>query len=158
MYDPQPIRDRPVGLEFPHCAGRFRRRGSPILSQAVGVVKVWNNFQSRDGSLSFPGCVGSYMYDLQPISDRPVGLGFPHRAGRVRPAGDLCFRPRVVGVVEIWRDFLSGHKKKSSPGGAGFIFEPQPISDRPAGLGFPHHAGQFSTRGFTVFVPGMSEL
>ena len=29
------------------------------------------------------------MYDPQPISDRPVGLGFPHRAGRFRPGGSL---------------------------------------------------------------------
>ena len=29
------------------------------------------------------------------------------------------------------------------PGCAGLILEPQPISDRPAGLGFPHRAGQF---------------
>ena len=30
----------------------------------------------------------------------------------------------------------------SSPGGAGFILEPHPISDRPVMLGFPHREGQ----------------
>ena len=33
--------------------------------------------------------------------------------------GDLCFRPRVVGFVEIWRDFSSGDEKLSSPGATG---------------------------------------
>ena len=30
--------------------------------------------------------------------------GFPHLAGGVDP-GDLRFRPQVVGVVEVWKDF-----------------------------------------------------
>ena len=30
-------------------------------------------------------------------------LGFPHRAGQYRPGG-ASFRPRVVGVVDLWED------------------------------------------------------
>ena len=44
------------------------------------------------------------MYDPQPISDRTVGLGFPHRAGGFDP-GDHRFRPEVVGVVDELKDF-----------------------------------------------------
>ena len=44
------------------------------------------------------------LHESQPISNQPVGLGFPLRAGRYNP-GDHCFRPRVVGVVGIWKDF-----------------------------------------------------
>ena len=35
---------------------------------------------------------------------QPAGLGFPHLAGRSDPE-DLRFRPRFVGVVDIWEDF-----------------------------------------------------
>ena len=38
-------------------------------------------------------------YTRTPISDRLVGLRFPNRAGRCR---GLRFRPRVVGVVDLW--------------------------------------------------------
>ena len=56
---------------------------------------------------------------------------------------DHRFRPLVVGLVDVWRDFWYGDRTLSSPRGASFIFEPQPISDRPAGLGFLHCAGRF---------------
>ena len=44
------------------------------------------------------------LYDPQPISDRPVRLAFPHRAGGFDP-GDDRFRPQVVGVVKVLKDF-----------------------------------------------------
>ena len=57
-----------------------------------------------------------WLQEPQPISYHPVGLAFPHLAaitqlgwrfhtlrGGTDP-GDLRFRPRVVGVVEIWKD------------------------------------------------------
>ena len=55
---------------------------------------------------------------------------------------DRSFRVRVVGVEDIWKALRSGDGTLSSPGCAGFIYEHQPISDRPVGLGFPHHAGR----------------
>ena len=59
------------------------------------------------------------------------GWGFHTMRGVFDP-GDHRFRPQVVGVVDVWRNFLSGDGNLSSPGGAGFILEPQPISDRAA--------------------------
>ena len=59
------------------------------------------------------------------------GWGFHTVLGSFDP-GDHRFRPQVVGVVDVWRNFLSGDGNLSSPGGAGFILEPQPISDRAA--------------------------
>ena len=45
-----------------------------------------------------------WFHKPQPISNQPVGLGFFHTLrGGIDP-GDLRFRPRVVGVVEIFRD------------------------------------------------------
>ena len=64
----------------------------PFRPQIVGVVKVLNDFFSGDGNLSSSECVCS-MYDPQPMSDRPVGLRFPHRAGRFRPEGSPFISP-----------------------------------------------------------------
>ena len=54
--------------------------------------------------------------------------------GGVDPPRELRFRPRVVGFVDVWKDFRSGDGNLSSPGCAGSMFEPKPISDRPMGL------------------------
>ena len=89
-----------------------------------------------------------------PISNQQVGLGFPHRAGRYHPR-DLRFRPQVVGVVEICKDFQSGDETQSFPSAATsalargatlaarWLYEPQPISNQPVGLGLPHRAGRY---------------
>ena len=39
--------------------------------------------------------------------------------GRGFDSGDLLFRSRIVGVVDVWRDFHSGDKTLSSTGAAG---------------------------------------
>ena len=41
-----------------------------------------------------------WLHESQPISDHPVGLRFPRRAGWYRP-GDHRVRPRFVGVVDV---------------------------------------------------------
>ena len=46
------------------------------------------------------------------------GWGFHILRGGINP-GDLRFRPRVVVVAEIWKDFFPGDGKLSSPGVAG---------------------------------------
>ena len=50
-----------------------------------------------------------WLHEPQPISNQLVGWGFYTAPGGIDPR-DLCFRPRVVGVVEIWRNFSSGDK------------------------------------------------
>ena len=45
-----------------------------------------------------------WFHKLQPISDQPVGLGFPHCAGRFDHGGHR-FRPGLVGVVDVWKSF-----------------------------------------------------
>ena len=47
-----------------------------------------------------------------------LGWGFYTLRGGIYP-GDLRFRPQVVGVVEVWREFSSGVKPLSSLGAAG---------------------------------------
>ena len=56
---------------------------------------------------------------------------------------DHRFSPRVVGIVKLWKDFLSGHGILSSRGSAAFFLEPQSISDEPVGLGFHTVRGGF---------------
>ena len=87
---------------FHTVRGVFDPRDHCFRPRVVGVVEVWKDFQSGDGNLSSRGALA--LYDPQPISDRPVGLGFPHRAGRFRPGGRHRFRLQVVGDVDVWWD------------------------------------------------------
>ena len=43
----------------------------------------------------------------------------------------------------MWNGLWAGDGTLSSPGGAGSTYEPQPIRDRPMGLGFPHGVGRY---------------
>ena len=116
----------------------------------VGFVDVWRDF--RPGILASPGGTG-FIFGPQPISDRPMGLGFPHRAGRCRP-GEARFRPLVVPEGSVCRGFGSEDGNLSSSGSAGFIFEAQPISDHQVGLGFPHCEGRCRPEGSFFSSPG----
>ena len=71
-------------------------------------------FLIRGWKLILRGCGGTSalarLHGPQPISNHPVGLGFPHPSGRYGPGdgcdpGDLRFRPQVVGVVKVLNDF-----------------------------------------------------
>ena len=42
------------------------------------------------------------------------------------------------GYLSLTYSLIAHSITLSSRGGAGFILEPQPISDQPVGLGFPH--------------------
>ena len=55
------------------------------------------------------------LHKPQPISNQPMGLRFPHRAGGVLTRG-ISFRPQGVGFVHVWKDFWSGDGTLSSPG------------------------------------------
>ena len=110
---------------------RFRPR-------VVGVVQVLKDLLSGDGSLFSSGCPGS-MYDPPRISDRRVGLGLPHRAGRFRPGGSPCSSPGCrsckgmeIVIIRGWEPVL--------PGVRWLYVRFQPISDRWVRLGFPHRA------------------
>ena len=63
----------------------------------------------------FPGCGGisaltrgvtlaaRWLHEPQPISSYPVWLGVPHLRGGIDP-GDPRSSPRVVGVIDVWKD------------------------------------------------------
>ena len=112
------------------------------------------DFITRGWEFILPGCGGTsalargaalaarWLHELQPISNHSVGLGFHTLRGGIDP-GNLRVRPRVVGVVEIWKDLLPEDGNLSSPGCAGSMYDPQSISNRLVGLRFPHRAGRF---------------
>ena len=59
-----------------------------------------------------------WLHELQPINILMWSWGFlTARDGIDR--GDHCFRPRVVGVVGVWKEFSSGDKTSSSLSAAG---------------------------------------
>ena len=55
---------------------------------------------------------------LGQLATSRLGWGSHTLRGGIDP-GDLRFRLRVVGVIEIWKYFESGDEKLSSPGVAG---------------------------------------
>ena len=87
---------------------RFRPR-------VVEVVEMWKDFQYEDETLSYPGVAGPRRCPERQLSPRAgsrspsqsatgqVGWGFHTLRGGIDP-GDLRFRPRGIGVVDIWKD------------------------------------------------------
>ena len=59
-----------------------------------------------------------WLYEPQPVSDQPEGLGFHNMRGGIDPENHR-FRPRFVRAVDLWKDFKSRHGTLFCPGGAG---------------------------------------
>ena len=87
-------------------------------------------------------------------------LRFPHRAGRVRPEGSPFLSPSCQScrfikglIIREWDPIVPGRC-------CGFILEPQPFSDRQAGLGFPYRAGWFRSWGppFSSRIFGVADI
>ena len=82
---------------FPHLAGQNRPGGIHFCPRVVGVVDTWKHIWSGDGTLTSPGATGPRRSpgrqfspragSIQPTKNQPVGLRFPHLAGRYRPGG-----------------------------------------------------------------------
>lgn len=98
-----PANQRLAGSEFPHRARRYRRGGSPFLFPSCRSCRFLKIFLYRGWGSNLPGWHWLYVRS-KPISDRSVGLGFPHRERRHR-LGDLGFRPWVIVAVNVWKDY-----------------------------------------------------
>ena len=97
------------------------------------------------------------MYDPQPVSDRPVGLGFPHRTGRFRPGGSAFSSSGFRSCKGIKVFFIRGWKPIFP--GVPWLYVRSPANQQPAsGAGVSTPCGAVSTRETTVFVPRLSEL
>ena len=105
LHEPKPISNQPVGLGFPHRAGRHRPGVSTFSSPGCWTRRYLGGFLIRGWELILPGCGGTstlargatlaarWLHEPYPISNHPVGLGFPHRAGRYRPGRSLFLSP-----------------------------------------------------------------
>ena len=70
-------------------------------------------FLIRGWELILPGCGGTaalargstlaarWLHEPQPISDHPVGLGFPHPAGRYRPGESAFSSPGCWSCIDM---------------------------------------------------------
>ena len=107
-----------------------------------------------------------WLHESQPISDHPVGLGFPHRPGRYRSGRSLFSSPGCWSCRGMER-FLTRGQNLILPGCGGtstlardatlaarWLHEPRPISNQPVVLGFPHPAGRYRLRGSPFSSPG----
>ena len=70
--------------DFLIVRGGVNPRRLGFLPRLVETLNIWNDLLTGDGTQSSQGGAGS-TYEPQPIRTRPVGLGFPHRAGSHQP-------------------------------------------------------------------------
>ena len=116
LHEPQPIRNQLSGVGLLHRAGRYRPGRSLFSSAGCWSCGDMEGFLIRDKMLSSPGAAGPRRCPERQLSPRAgsmsliqsatsqLGWGFHTLRGGVDPR-DIRLRPRVVGVVEIWKDF-----------------------------------------------------
>ena len=134
--------------------------------QVVVFVDIWRVFSSRDKTLSSPGAAGPRRWpegQLSPCAGSMSliqsatsqwGWGFHTLKGGIDP-GDLCSRPRGVGVVEIWRESSPQDKILSSLAAAG----PRRWPEHSRLFSPPTNYGSclafFIARRFQLFLPAL---
>ena len=130
------------GLRVPHRAGQYRPGGPPFSSPLCWSCRCMEGFLIRGWDLILPGW--RWLHEPQPSSNQPVGFVF-HTVRRGFDPGDHRFRHRCVGVAGAWKDFSSGDRTLSSSifPRCRWLHDPQPISNQPVRLGFPHRAGRY---------------
>ena len=174
----QPISNRPVGLGFPHRAGRYQPGNISVTAPGCKRCRGYERFLTRGREPILPGCgmtaalardvilATRWLQKPQPISNRPVDLGFPHAAGRYHRGRSAFTCPdswscryykgfktrgweltlfRCGGTAALARDVILATR---------WLQKPQPISNRPVELGFPHPAGRYRPGGSTFTTPG----
>ena len=132
----------------------------------------------RGWELILPGCGGTlalarektlaacWLHGPQPITNHPVGLGFPHPSGWYRPGGSAFSYPgswsgrdKEGFLTRGWQLILSGCGGTSALAhgatlAARWLHVPQPISNQSVGFGFPHLSGRYRPGGSAVSSPG----
>ena len=75
--------------------GGFDPRKLGLFSRLMEVLEVWNDLWTGDGTLYPPEVELAQHTNHGQSENRPVGLGFPHRAGGINP-DDIRVCPRVL--------------------------------------------------------------
>ena len=137
----------------------------------VRVVEIcMYGFVIRGWELILPGCGGTLalarratfaarcLHEPHPISNHPVGLGFPHPAGRYRPGESPFSSPRSWSC-RYMEAFLIMRGWEPLRLGVCWLYVQSPAnqrSDNGTGVSTPYRV--VSTWGITVFVHRLSEL
>ena len=163
----------------PHRVGRYRPERSPFLSPVRWSGRCMEGFMIRGWTPTLHSC--RWLHELRPISDQPVGLGLPYRAGRYRPGGPPFSPPvrRSCGgtegfMIRRWDPILHGWRWRYEPRfriprRAGryrprgnrfreeFLRTPANLQST-SGVRVSQPCRTISTGGFAVFVPCLFEL
>ena len=94
LYDPQPISDRPVGLGFPHRAGRCRPGGTPFSSPACRSCSCMKGFLIREWKPILPGVRWLLCTNPSQSATGQCGWGFHTVRGGFDPGGSPFSSPR----------------------------------------------------------------
>ena len=165
-------------VEFPHREGRYRT-GVQCLRPRGIQPQILENIYCPGRGAFVPGCGGTFtlprgaalaerwLHESQPISDRPMWVGFPHRAGRHRPGGSPPSSPGFwscrcmlynLGVephpTRVQRDLGASLLGGGNSCCALALHEPQPIGNQPMWVGCPQRAGRYRTEGPPALSPG----
>ena len=141
----------PCATGMPHLyrlGRRCRARTNQRLANWIGIFSRCRVVSTRQSSVCFPGwwkveeCGTTFGPGMGPnilprwswlnngqSENRPVWLGFPHRAGRYQPGWYSCLSPGC----RSWKcvdGFRSRHVTLSCPGDAFFLCESWPMSDQ----------------------------
>ena len=151
-----------------HRVGRYGSGGSPFSSTVCWSCRCMEGFlKIRGWDPILPGWC--WLHEAQLISHQLAGLGFPHRAGRCR-SGGLRFVP---GLLELWRygricdpgmiTYLPRVRRDhdvSPRNNSRSVLAPwAPANQQSAsGVGISTPCGVVSTRGISVFGPGLLKL
>ena len=174
------------GLGFPHHAGWYHPGGSPCSSPVSRSWRFMQGFVIRGWDQILPGW--RWLYEPQPISDQPEGLGIPHRAWEYRPGGSPVSSPNCFSCRCMERFDPCPPRVPLAPRTPFCCFENQVCTDSwrtrsrtrlvlnlacgiynyysidrlyemvITELGVSTPCGAVSTQGTTVFVPGSSEM
>ena len=156
LHEPQPISNQPVGLGFPHRAGRYRPCGSPFSSPHCWSCRRMEGFLLQGWESVLPGV--RWLIGRAPASRRLAGgAGFSHYAGQFQSGGSPFSSPgcRSCNCIE---GFLIRGQEATVPGWK-WLYSRAPANQRSAGgVAIFTPCGALSTPGITVFVRGLSEL
>ena len=113
LHEPQLITNKSAsGVEVSTPCGAVLNRRISAFVPGLFEFREMEGFLIKGCDIILPGCGGTSTLDrratlaarwlqLQPITDQPVGLGFPHHAERSRPGGSPfsslgCWSCRVM--------------------------------------------------------------
>ena len=141
LHEPEPISNHLVGLGFPNPAGRYRPGESAFSYPGCCSCRDMEGFLTRGWEIILIGIRWLYVRSLS--SQRSAsGTGVCTTFGAVSTRGLPFSSPSSRSCI-CMEGFLIRGWDSVVPGWRWLFFEPQPISDRPAWSGFPHHAGRF---------------